>query len=180
MERHPSQSNSASYTSTRSALGNGRLHLGKLKLISHQRFVTPVPKGIYLYGDVGCGKTMLMDLFCEPKMASNRSSRCLNPRVLTLLRTSPDDTLPASVANSKRRVHFHAFMEDVHKRTHKMSQSHKPGQDVIVPIARQLAKEARVLCFDEFQVSPCYSMLQTKRSLNSYRCSCRCWISSTL
>lgn len=43
-------------------------------------------------------------------------------------------------------------MEDVHKRSHQMSKEHGPGQDVIVPIARQLAREARVLCFDEFQV----------------------------
>lgn len=63
-----------------------------------------------------------------------------------------DETLPSTPAKGKRRVHFHAFMEDVHKRTHQMSKTHKPGQDVIVPIARQLARETKILCFDEFQV----------------------------
>lgn len=87
-----------------------------------------VPKSLYLYGDVGCGKTMLMDLFYE--------------------------SLPASVR--KRRVHFHAFMMDVHKRLHRMA-SQQDGQtnkgDAIVPVARELARDGRMLCFDEFQVT---------------------------
>lgn len=53
----------------------------------------------------------------------------------------------------KRRVHFHAFMIDVHKRLHaaKIAMGYKGG-DPILPVARDLASEAYVLCFDEFQV----------------------------
>ncbi|OJA19365.1 hypothetical protein AZE42_00423 [Rhizopogon vesiculosus] len=85
------------------------------------------PKGLYLYGDVGTGKTMLMDLFYQ--------------------------TLPPSITR-KRRVHFHAFMIDVHKRVHaaQIAMGHAGG-DPIAPVARDLAKDAYVLCFDEFQVT---------------------------
>ena len=85
-----------------------------------------VPKGLYLYGDVGTGKTMLMDLFYS--------------------------TLPPQITR-KRRIHFHAFMVDVHKRLHaaKQAMGYKGG-DPILPVARDLAAEAYVLCFDEFQV----------------------------
>jgi peroxisome-assembly ATPase len=61
-------------------------------------------------------------------------------------------TLPASLTR-KRRVHFHAFMIDVHKRVHaaKAAVGYKGG-DPIEPVARDLANDACVLCFDEFQV----------------------------
>ncbi|KAI0375886.1 AFG1-like ATPase [Pilatotrama ljubarskyi] len=86
-----------------------------------------VPKGLYLYGDVGTGKTMLMDLFYN--------------------------TLPPRVKR-KRRVHFHAFMIDVHKRVHAMKANlGSRGGDPIEPVARELAQDAYVLCFDEFQVT---------------------------
>lgn len=85
-----------------------------------------IPKGLYLYGDVGTGKTMLMDLFYN--------------------------TLPDGVKR-KRRVHFHSFMIDVHKRIHEAKkQLGLDGGDPIAPVARDLASEAYVLCFDEFQV----------------------------
>lgn len=63
------------------------------------------------------------------------------------------DTLPPSIKR-KRRVHFHAFMIDVHKRIHaaKAAMGFKGG-DPILPVACDLAAEAFVLCFDEFQVS---------------------------
>jgi peroxisome-assembly ATPase len=66
-------------------------------------------------------------------------------------------TLPPSVTR-KRRVHFHAFMIDVHKRLHaaKAAMGHKGG-DSIPPVARDLANDAYVLCFDEFQVKPAVS-----------------------
>ncbi|ORY92671.1 AFG1-like ATPase-domain-containing protein [Leucosporidium creatinivorum] len=86
-----------------------------------------LPKGLYLYGSVGCGKSFLMDLFYA--------------------------NLPAKYEQSKRRVHFHAFMMDVHRRGHKIKMEKGEAQDWIVLVARDLAKESRVLCFDEFQVT---------------------------
>src|ERR671912_368243 len=86
------------------------------------------PKGLYIWGSVGRGKTMLMDLFFE--------------------------ALPL---RGKRRVHFHAFMSNVHERIHGWRQLLKAGQvsgdDPIAPVAEVLAKEAWVLCFDEFTVT---------------------------
>jgi protein AFG1 len=59
------------------------------------------------------------------------------------------DSLPDAV--SKRRIHFHAFMMDVHQRAHRLKADGFHGSDGIVPIARQLARDGRILCFDEFQ-----------------------------
>ncbi|KAH7930645.1 AFG1-like ATPase [Leucogyrophana mollusca] len=100
-----------------------------------------VPKGLYLYGDVGTGKTMLMDLFYQ--------------------------TLPTSITR-KRRVHFHAFMIDVHKRVHaaKAAMGYKGG-DPILPVARDLANEAYVLCFDEFQVTDIADAMILRRLLEN-------------
>lgn len=68
------------------------------------------------------------------------------------------NTLPEKITR-KRRVHFHSFMIDVHKRIHaaKKAMGYRGG-DPIEPVARDLAAEAYVLCFDEFQVGkihPC-------------------------
>lgn len=83
-----------------------------------------LPKGLYMYGDVGSGKTMLMDMFY--------------------------DTLPHRVT-SKTRIHFHNFMQDVHKRLHAMKLEHGSDLDAIQSVAADLAEKGRVLCFDEFQ-----------------------------
>ncbi|KAK9460170.1 AFG1-like ATPase-domain-containing protein [Lipomyces oligophaga] len=91
----------------------------------HTIDLSTVPKGIYLYGDVGCGKTMLMDMFYS--------------------------TIPTTQL-SKRRIHFHAFMQDVHKRNHQLKVQHGIDFDSIPFLAAALAEEARVFCFDEFQV----------------------------
>lgn len=86
------------------------------------------PKGLYIFGEVGRGKSMLMDLFFE----------ALPPK-------------------GKRRAHFHAFMGDVHERIFKERQAQKNGDrknaDPITPVAAALAQDAKVLCFDEFHVT---------------------------
>ena len=85
-------------------------------------------KGLYVYGEVGRGKTMLMDLFFE---------------------TSP--------VVRKRRTHFHEFTIDVHERVHVFRQQMKlgehPGKDPIHLAAVELAQEAWLLCFNEFHVT---------------------------
>lgn len=83
-----------------------------------------LPKGLYLYGDVGCGKTMLMDLLYE--------------------------TLPPSV-KSKSRIHFNNFMQDVHRRLHRFKMEHGIDIDGVPYIAADIAQQGNVLCFDEFQ-----------------------------
>lgn len=84
----------------------------------------PAPQGLYLYGGVGRGKSMLMDLF---------------------FRTAP--------VAKKRRVHFHDFMTQSHARIHELRKwKGGAGGDPIGPVAQQLASEATLLCFDEFQI----------------------------
>ena len=78
--------------------------------------------GLYIYGGVGRGKSMLMDLFC--------------------------DIAPVS---PKRRVHFHAFMQEVHAGIKKARERHE--KDPIQPVAEAIADSATLLCFDEMQIT---------------------------
>ena len=80
------------------------------------------PRGVYLWGGVGRGKSMLMDLFHD-----------------------------ALAIEGKRRVHFHAFMLEVHVRLHKERQ--KESGDPIAPVAATIAKGLRCLAFDEMVVN---------------------------
>jgi cell division protein ZapE len=85
-------------------------------------------KGLYVYGEVGRGKTMLMDLFFE-----------------------------TSAVIRKRRVHFHEFMDDVHERIHVYRQEIKNNEanehDPIQRTAAAIAEESWLLCFDEFHIT---------------------------
>lgn len=92
------------------------------------RQARPAPRGLYIHGDVGRGKTTLMDMFFD-----------------------------VVAVERKLRVHFHAFMQDVHARIHAHRQAVKAGtasgDDPIPPVAQAIAQSASLLCFDEFQVS---------------------------
>ena len=87
------------------------------------------PKGVYIHGDVGRGKTMLMDLLFE-----------------------------AVDSEAKRRDHFLSFMQDVHSRIHDVRRQQRTGEiwedaDPIQLVAEQIGKGVQLLCFDEFQVT---------------------------
>jgi len=80
------------------------------------------PKGLYLWGGVGRGKSMLMDMFVDHL-----------------------DDIPA------RRVHFHAFMQEIHSAMHEVR---KTGvDDAIAPVAEDVASSVRLLAFDEMQIT---------------------------
>ncbi|MBF0251574.1 MAG: AFG1 family ATPase [Alphaproteobacteria bacterium] len=82
------------------------------------------PQGIYFFGGVGRGKSMLMDMFFT---------------------TAP--------VKRKRRVHFHAFMQQVHGRLREQRQAKDRAPDPIRAVAESIAFEATLFCFDEFQVA---------------------------
>ncbi|MCX8087449.1 MAG: cell division protein ZapE [Rhodocyclaceae bacterium] len=84
-------------------------------------FVHPeLPRGVWFWGGVGRGKSFLMDVF-----------------------------FAAVPYRRKRRVHFHAFMREVHERM----QALKDEADPLAHVAAQVAKETRLMCFDEFHVA---------------------------
>ena len=87
-----------------------------------------MPQGLYLWGSVGRGKTMLMDLMLE-----------------------------SAPLQQKRRMHFQSFMADVHHRIHdyrmRIKQGDTKDSDPIPPVARAISDEITLLCLDEFSVT---------------------------
>lgn len=91
----------------------------------------PPPKGLYFWGGVGRGKTMLMDLFFAHCQVNEEE---------------------------KKHVHFHAFMQEVHKRLHAFREAQKAGKvsqntDPIEALSKVIVERAWLLCFDEFHVT---------------------------
>ena len=98
----------------------------------------PVPRGFYIHGSVGIGKSMLMNTFYN------------NAPI---------------IKSRKRRIHFHAFLQEIHQRIHTLNKQllDKHGRSFhvnttkhmnpIIKIAQQLSKEITLLCIDEFQVN---------------------------
>ena len=98
---------------------------GFLGRFLHRKTEEPLtPKGLYLVGEVGRGKSMLMDLF----FASAEVAR-------------------------KQRIHFHRFMQNAHAQVFAWKKANPGGTDPIPPLADTIAQGAWLLCFDEFQVN---------------------------
>ncbi|MDG6094042.1 cell division protein ZapE [Acetobacter sp. AN02] len=82
------------------------------------------PRGVYIVGRVGRGKTMLMDLFFS-----------------------------CATIEPKRRIHFLKFMQEIHTRLRDLKRQNPGMADPIPPLADEIRDEARLLCFDEFQIN---------------------------
>ena len=104
----------------RPANGNGLLSW----LLRRGEATETRPNGLYIVGEVGRGKSMLMDLF-----------------------------FAAADVRRKQRIHFHRFMQNVHARFHAFKRAHPEIDDPIPPLADSIAADAALLCFDEFQVN---------------------------
>ena len=103
-----------------------------------------LPKGLYIHGGVGCGKTFTMNLFHSCVVDS-----------------------PALGAETVQKVHFHQFMLDVHQSMHNIKRDQDRGignkGDPLPQVMREIAGKGRVICFDEFQVTDVADALILRR-----------------
>ena len=95
--------------------------------------------GLYIYGDVGTGKSRLADLFAAT----------------------------VSHNTSTRRVHFHEFMMDIHSRLHRARSVAGYSGDPLLQLGQEVRRESKVLCFDEFQVTDIADAMILKRLFGS-------------
>ena len=115
-----------------------KLHIGLANTVSGQSILSKIsrfifegekskkpPKGMYIYGPPGVGKSMLMEVFYD-----------------------------SSKIFKRRRVHVHQFMRDIHAKLHKWRQTNNNGQEKnsLSRLAHEIADSSSLLCFDEFQV----------------------------
>ncbi|GAJ30105.1 cell division protein ZapE [Acidomonas methanolica] len=104
------------------------------------RFSRSIPvlvDGVYLVGEVGRGKSMLMDMFFE-----------LVP------------------VQKKRRIHFHAFMQECHKALHAIQRLPRKPDDPVADLAEKIAERYSLICFDEFQMHDMSDAVVILRLLN--------------
>jgi len=133
------ESEGSLWASVASFFGGGPRADAKKRKVNELPRLDGVPRGVYMYGGVGVGKSLLMDTFfdCAPVPAER-----------------------------KRRVHFHEFMLEVHRRMHKLRQSQPELGDPLPSIAYDISSSTTLLCFDEFQVTDVADALVMRRLFN--------------
>jgi cell division protein ZapE len=125
--------------SDRLATRESEMKAASRSLWSFVRKPEPTPiNGLYLVGDVGRGKSMLMDMFFA-----------LVP------------------VEKKQRIHFHAFMQEAHKDLNQLSGQTKKPDDVVQALAQEIAKKYTLICFDEFQMHDMSDAVVILRLLNA-------------
>eukprot|EP00639_Heterosigma_akashiwo_P011417 CAMPEP_0206364954 /NCGR_PEP_ID=MMETSP0294-20121207/2541_1 /ASSEMBLY_ACC=CAM_ASM_000327 /TAXON_ID=39354 /ORGANISM="Heterosigma akashiwo, Strain CCMP2393" /LENGTH=287 /DNA_ID=CAMNT_0053810681 /DNA_START=121 /DNA_END=981 /DNA_ORIENTATION=+ len=136
----------------------------RLERLARDMRLRGLPRGLYLHGGVGVGKTMLMDLLFE-------SCAQWEQQQLEQQRGSASSSAPrgVTIARRARRAHFHEFMIEVHQRLHRRRQQQQRRRrradaaaatvraeatgDALEGLAAELAAECALLCFDEVQVT---------------------------